>query len=238
MDQHTMKRMFLCALIAIGVGCSPSAVPQILSDSTCDLPCWNEIRMGKTSQDELLAELATLTFVDQQSITVTNAPWTIFENGVYFSLYPRKSFWTSSSRSRADGQASILSGKVVELSLCGEFGITFGQVEEEIGQPISVISFKNPFTGGIWINAFNEHVGAELWFDTTNSPSQLEGQLSRDTPIDCLVLFDPEVFLAMQDAGLFTGGHYDADETREIMYPWVGYGLINELYPPRTPSSE
>jgi len=39
----------------------------------------------------------------------------------------------------------------------------------------------------------------------------------------------------MLEAKFFSSGSYNAEETLKVMYPWDGYGSLDEKYPPRQP---
>ena len=93
-----MKRIvFLILFLASSCSWSTGDQRSILEDSSCDLPCWNNIVAGQTSQDEVLQILSSLPVVDQESILVMDRPWNIFDDQIFFTLDPGNGFWQSNS---------------------------------------------------------------------------------------------------------------------------------------------
>ena len=61
------------------------------------------------------------------------------------------------------------------------------------------------------------------------------GELEPETVIDNIMFFNPVHYEKLLDAGMFSMGEFNASDTKKIMYPWKGYGNIDELYPLRLP---
>jgi len=213
--------------------CTTSTESQIsiTRKSDCDLPCWNNIIAGQTSEQDALASISTLSFIERESILVTNKPWNIFDNQIFFSYNARSGFKNNSLRL---SEIDISDGLVRVLTLCGDLHTTIGEIVQETGEPEKLIS-GGSIAGGRDVILVNPKVGVSYWYNTNEVPQQLEFEISPEINVGCLALFDPAIFEEMLDAGMFSMGHYDAEETLRVMYPWDGYGNLDEKYPPRKP---
>jgi hypothetical protein len=218
-----MKKLPLLLLFVI-TACSLVAPEiSILDNPTCDLPCWNDIAPGKTSQPETLQIIANLEGIDKDKTNVLNAPWLIFNKRIWFYLYTDSSL----ARVQTDGAVYFIDDKVAALLLQRNIGRTFGEIVELVGEPESIISMIT--VGGDVAIAIVPSKGVVLEFYPKSDKLQAE------TRIDAMMFFDTSHYEELLDAGMFSLGEYDANETRKIMYPWKGYGSIEELYPPRFP---
>jgi hypothetical protein len=79
-----MRKITLLLLLLI-TACTPKgATISIFENSKCNLPCWNAITPGKTSQAEALQVLKDLDGVDQKSIVGPSLPREIFSGIIFF----------------------------------------------------------------------------------------------------------------------------------------------------------
>ena len=220
------KLVMLICLFIVACGSSSDEV-SILDRSTCKLPCWNDVVAGQTTEDELLNILENLADVDPETIWNTNQAWNIFDDQVYFSF---RQGWTLSQRPILRGEAYITNDTVSELILCGEINTSMGELTEQIGEPEGIVSGNN-FYGGRTVILIDSQDGVSYWY--TTDLDKLE--INSDTSIDCLKIFDPSLYEEMLEAKFFSAGYYNAEETLRVMYPWDGYGNLDEKYPPRQP---
>jgi hypothetical protein len=124
------------------------------------------------------------------------------------------------------GLVESLGGKVAELRLMENLNLVFGDVVQRIGEPEYVISA--PFIGGG--NVFVALYPAKgVSFDIPYTSKEV----GAETEIKTITLFDPADYERLLGNRVFSV--YDVEGTKEIMYPWKGYGNIKELYPPRIP---
>jgi hypothetical protein len=228
-----LAKIIWILMILLAASCAPSANNQIsiLEKSNCDLPCWNNIKVGQTTQDEILQFLETSSDIDQKSIQIDNHPWTIFDSQIFFSFdqgglleqYP-------------DIQVDIsFSNHIVsELIVCGELYTTIGDIVEQIGEPESIISGDN-LDGNRDVILINSTAGISYWYTTDKSLGKAQYEMSPETNFECLNLFEPTLYEEMMEVGLFSMGHYNAEETLRVMYLWDGYGSVDEKYPARQP---
>lgn len=223
-----MKKLSLLFLLLILTACSNSSDQMsILDRSDCAFPCWNGIVVGKTSEAELVRILETLPDVDQESIEATGASGNVFEITIFFSF---RQGWTFEQRPKLRGNANITDDKLGALTFCGEINTTIGELVEQVGEPENIISGNNIGGGRTAILTLPSE-GVAFWY--TAELSNLE--ITPDTQIDCIQLFDPSLYNKMLDAKRFSAGYYNAEETLRVMYPWDGYGNLDEKYPPRQP---
>ena len=222
-----MKRLFLLILLFIAACKTTSEDLSILEKSSCNLACWNGVVAGQTSEDDLLKILENLPDVDPETIRTTNQAWNIFDNQIYFSFHQG---WTLSQRPKLRGEAYITNNIVSELTFCGDILITMGEIVKQIGEPESIISGNN-FYGGRTVILVHSQKGVSFWYTTELD----ELEITPDTRIGCLRVFDPLLYEEMLEAKFFSNGYYNAEETLKVMYSWDGYGNLDEKYPPRQP---
>ncbi|MCL4275402.1 MAG: hypothetical protein KJZ77_16135 [Anaerolineales bacterium] len=222
-----MKRLILFFfLLIVACGSLPDEY-SILDRSNCVLPCWNGITAGQTTEKELLEILKGLPDIDQKTIKITNEPWNIFDNQTFFSFHQN---WSLNQAPRLQGYVYIINNEVSKLAFCGEIKTSVGDIIEQIGEPENIISGNN-FYGGRTVILVHPSKGVS--FSYTTELDQLE--INSDTQISCLEIFDPLLYKEMLEAKFFSNGYYNTEETLRVMYPWDGYGNLDEKYPPRQP---
>jgi hypothetical protein len=221
-----MKKLFSLLFLCFVVSCSltgPSI--SILDDSQCELPCWKGITPGETSHEEALQIVKGLDGIDAESIAVINLPWEIFNKRIWFYLYKDSSL----TKEQTDGALYFIDDKVVALLLQRNIVRSFGDMVESVGEPETIIS--KPFVGGgNVVMAILPSKG--IRFEFFAKPSD---ELQPETEIDNVMFFDTKYYEDLLESGMFSLGEYGASDTRKIMYPWKGYGNLQELYPPRLP---
>jgi hypothetical protein len=216
-----MKNLILFVFLFIAACGTLSDEMSIVDKSSCKLPCWNGIIAGQTTESELLEILENLPGIDRGSIQNANRPWDIFDNQIFFSFQPG---------SRIEGEVRVSNSTVSDLILCGKIHVSIGDLVQEIGEPETVISGNNVGGGRTVILTYPQS-GISYWY--TASLNDLE--ITADTSIDCIKIFNPLLYEEMLEAGFFSAGYYNAEETLKVMYPWDGYGNLDEKYPPRQP---
>ena len=222
-----MKKLILLICLFIVACVNTPDEMSILDKSTCELPCWNDVVAGKTTENELLKILENLPDVDPETIRNTNQAWNIFDDQIYFSF---RQGWSFSQRPKLRGEVYITNNSVSELTLCGEINTTMGALVEAVGEPEHIISGNN-FYGGRTVILIHSKKGVSYWYTT-----ELDNlKISPDTSINCIDIFDPSLYETMLDAKFFSNGYYNAEETRKVWYSWSGYGNLDEKYPPRQP---
>jgi hypothetical protein len=197
--------------------------PSILDDSICDAPCWNGITVGVTTGEEMLAILRELPIVDQNIAVLS--PWKIYDGGLNFYLYPNGFY-----KHNVVVESRFIKSKVANIGFCGNLSVSLGDVIERTGEPNSIIIIGSP-SGGSFVTAINEDIGIRFTYDTANIPKHLRAEIAPEIPIKCLIYFAPEFYDEMLEAGSFSAGHLNAEQTLKAMRPWVGYGDLNQYIP-------
>lgn len=197
--------------------------PSVLEDSNCEAPCWNGIVVGVTAGEEMLAILRELPIVDQNIAMLSS--WKIYDGGLNFYLYPSGFY-----KHNVIVYSQFIQGKVAEISFCGDPGISFGDIVERVGEPKNIIIIGSP-SGGSFVTAINEDIGIRFTYDTANIPKHLRAEIAPEIPIKCLIYFAPEFYDEMLEAGSFSAGHLNAEQTLKAIRPWVGYGDLNQYIP-------
>jgi hypothetical protein len=103
-----------------------------------------------------------------------------------------------------------------------------------IGEPENIIS-GGSIAGGRDVILINPEVGISYWYNTDGQPKDFEFEITPETRVSCLYIFTPENYEILMEVGMFSSGHYNTEETLRVMYPWDGYGNLEEKYPPRQP---
>ncbi len=217
-------------LVVACIETSPES--SILEKSSCELPCWNNIVPGQTTETDLLRILENLPTVDQASIQNTNQPWNIFRNTVYFSLHQG---WTLSQKPKVEGTAYLRGDIVSDLILCGEINTRLRDIIQATGEPENILSGDHIEQSGRLVILINSQKGISYWYTAYKTGKNQQYEITPDDLVGCIDLFDPAIYEKLLDAKLLSGGHYNAEETLKVMYPWDGYGNLDEKYHPRQP---
>lgn len=212
-----MKKLTLLIFLLTVACTSIAPKTSILNDSTCQAPCWNEITPGKTSKDEAIKNIKN---ISKNSIDIFSQPWKIFDEHIRFSF--------EANNALIQGEAYFVNKKVNTLILSGEMGLTVGELVSKIGEPESVISMLFDGAGTVLIAIYpSKGVKFEIFAKSEN--------FQQETLIGNLMFFDTGYYQNLLEIGMFSMGTYNANETKKIMYPWDGYGNLDEKYPPRQP---
>lgn len=227
-----MKKFWLIILFIISA-CSTSSedTRSILDKSTCTLPCWNDIVMGQTTEDEFLQIIERLPDIDQGSIRITNQRWNMYDNQIYFSFQKR---WSLRQNFVTQADIYIIDNIVTDMSICRQLRTNIGEIVNAVGEPESIIT-GGAMTGGKDVILIWSEAGLSVSYNTNEIPESQRAEISPEIEIICLDLFDSDLYYKMMDAGFFSMGYYNAEETLKAMYPWNGYGNLNEKYPFRNP---
>ena len=206
-----MKRLILLIFLLI-TACSASPDEEsILDKSSCDLPCWNGIIPGQTTEEEFLKILQNLPNINTDTIKhQKTSEGNIFDKLIFFSF---RQGWTLSQRPKLHGEASIVENTVSSFTICGAINTSMGRLVEEIGEPEHIISGNN-FYGGRLVILIDSEKGVK--YTHTAELDKLE--ITPETRIDCIDIFDPSISEKMLEAGYFSNGDYNAEQTLSAWY--------------------
>jgi hypothetical protein len=230
--RKVVKKIWLVMFFLL-TSCTASVGDQIsiTKTSDCVLPCWNSIVAGQTKEQDAVQIISSLSFIDKESVLITKKPWNIFDNQIFFSFTARSGFKNKNPRL---SEIDVLDGLVRVFTLCGELHTTMGEIVQEIGEPEMIVS-GGSIAGGRDVILIKPKEGVSYWYNTKDVPKAVEFEINQQIEVQCLSLFDPAIFEELLDAGMFSMGHYNAEETMRVIYPWAGYGNLDEKYPPRQP---
>jgi hypothetical protein len=116
------------------------------------------------------------------------------------------------------------------MDFSGALSMSFDQFIERIGYPDNIITISG-HDGSISVMALYPEKG--VGYASIVNEGDLHIRQSDD--VYSLTIFDPKRFIDILDAGMFSNGFYNASQMQEMMYPWKGYGSVEELYPLRLP---
>ncbi|MBV6396872.1 MAG: hypothetical protein HFACDABA_02474 [Anaerolineales bacterium] len=229
-----MKRIFLTMLLLL-ISCttedtlSPVDNP-IFTESSCALPCWYGITVGKTTREELFDVLDGMSLVNQDSITLTESV-VLYDEHVYFTMGKGTKFLEVEGSDPVSqdylwtGQIDILNGKVMRLVLSGGLGLTMQDVVDIFGTPSYVIPY---FTRG-GSNIEVELISPTRGVDFSCRLADLESELTPDTKIGVLTIFEAELYSDMVENKQFMFAIIRAPNDLE-KYAWKGYGKIVDYW--------
>jgi hypothetical protein len=212
-------------LIILSACAASPASPSLLGISECEPPCWNGIIPGRTTRPELLGILADLPAIDQNSLTDAGA-WKFFDDRILLDL--------NLDDKVDDGLISveidILDEKVVDILFSGRLGVTFGEMTESAYDPEKIIIIRIQ-PGDLFVTALDSSHGISYGYTTQDIPGRLRSEVSPEIELGSMEFFDPAIYPQLLEAGLFSMGHLNAEETLALMKPWVGYGDL-KMYEP------
>lgn len=190
---------------------------DIFRTSSCDLPCWNGIVLGKTTQSDLLLILNSLSVVNKESIGTITAGG-IYESRVSFSVGVKGN----------DGQYPgfafmyIRDGKVSDMTFVGGFELTIDEAISIFGMPEYVYStYTN--SGKLDLRLFMPKTGAIVTLTKKHNDDMVSGKDQIETlEVIDLDLYDERI------QSVYTFGGQPLD-----FYKWEGFGNLFEKYPPR-----
>jgi len=222
-----MKRIIV-ALVLVLTSCSfgqfnkAPAGNSIFANSTCALPCWYGISIGKTTKQELLDILQSIPFVNRDSIAVIESTG-VFKERVYFTMerHPSLIYAQKSDSVLGVGNIFVLNNKVSQIIFQGDLGLNIQQVVDIFGTP----GYAIPFTasgGYIWVEFLSPAQGVDFGYGTNDPGSEI----TPATNISQLTLFDSILFDEMIQNNEFTFS-LTRDPNDLEKYIWEGYGSIN-----------
>lgn len=219
-----MKKSMVSFLFVFTVACSMlSPKTSILDNPKCELPCWNNIILGETAYPDALQIISDIDGVDPSKTNDQNAPWQIFSQQIWFYLYTDTSF----SGAQTDVALYFVDNKAAMMLINRNIERTYAELIEIAGEPKFISSVYHP--AGTSIIAINPSKGIAFEFKAKKDT------FNQDTQIDILMLFDPAQYQNLLKDGMFSWREYKGEEAVKILYPWKGYGSVDDLYPPTVP---
>jgi hypothetical protein len=229
MNKHTSIILKLLIMVSIFLlsACQPH-ITGVITDE-CAPPCWHQIVPGKTSYEDALKILKSISDVNHYKIDVWGQYY-IFSNGIEFRI-----------NTGEEGYIYSLDGIVAEIGFSKSKGImSFGKFVEEFGIPEygAQSSLLGPGFLGFgdaihdWFFAISPQKGIVCGYDTYSFRGR-DYILSPDTLITDIRFFDVNVFDVLLKEGFLIDFSFLKDYSQDNLIAWNGYGDIRVLYPQR-----
>lgn len=195
----------------------------MLSDNTCEPPCWANIHPGETTETDVRNILQNISSVEKGS--VFSSPFLGFD-GI---------FWSFSEG--GEGYVLLQNGTVWLLSFSNSdpnkgLNFTLAQAIEKYGEPENLFSAFNPDIpnwGGITF--FYPEKGVDFSYSSQIENKKYQGVLRPETPISSITYYSPEEYKEIFDKFFVGKLEWTEEEVNRSIYPWNGYGNISEKYP-------
>jgi len=228
-----MKISFLLVLpLLLLSACQSTQQPSaILTDSTCEPPCWNTITPGKTTKEEAIKIINTSGFIrdkiDEES------------QGHQFGL----EFFAWNFNHNGSGVIFLQQGKVFLIEFGSkpkesmfdrveEINVTLSQAIEKYGEPEVVFSAFNPdIPAWGWITFLYPEQGLDFYYSSHIERTKYQNVLRPETPISSINYYLPENSTEIFDKFFIGKSEWTEEEVNASIYPWKGYGSIAEKYP-------
>jgi len=215
--------LFITLVFSGFTSCSKHQISPILTDTSCEPPCWHGIVPGNTTKDDLISILDSLPIVNRSSIHEGDQ-WSVFDERVFFSL--------------ATGErafASILDGKVKVLmftkSPTTNLGITLQDVIDRYGAPETVLNDGVPMAGrGLLIDYPQKGISLDLgsienrWIEFLF----IRPKIGPRSKVITIRFFDPKDYEWTYE---WLHKKEYAQDYLDARHKWAGYGNIEAKYP-------
>lgn len=216
------KIIFLIFLTILLNSCSlEEDGASIFTNQLCGKSCWNNIKIGLTTEKELLEIIHELPNVEQNSITeYDDSAGSMFDKTISFQYFmdPKE----------IDSGVNVVirtqKEKVALMIFQGDLALNFEDFIDEFGEP-NFVSSLWVADGGINVHFIYQSLGIEI----TNYFKSEKASVSPETEINYFFFFDPSMYDTFLKSDLLTA-EYDSF----VLYPWIGFGSIEDLYwPPK-----
>jgi hypothetical protein len=216
------------ALVCLVAGCQIlKARPSVIDGLVCAPPCWQNITPGETTEQEALKIVSALPLIDTESIQ--NLPPAQDIHSVYSrAIY---AFFLPDDPSQTHLFIGIINNRVADIFLDGYWDLTLEKTFEKLGEPqyVLVANYGTEFAIGFIIPP----KGIAFGYTTVGRPGWQRTKISSKITIEYIDFFDPNTYQQFLDSRTLTYGDLSGKEISERLVPWVGYGDIQEKYPPK-----
>lgn len=221
--QITLIAAFL--IIALISVYETTSGPSLVANSTCELPCWNQVKLGETNSTEFLKILDHVSSVNKgHTITVKLQNGAFYDTAISFATGKD---WTGFFY-RTTAEAELLNDRVIELIFQGETDMILARAIEQFGPPDHVFAFYGP--GGlddVEVKIFFERAAVVAGFRLSN----IEAEIKPEQRIDFISMVAPNYYQKRVDSGVYTYFLENAN-----FHNWTGYGSVKDKYwPPDLP---
>lgn len=219
--KHWFERNVICmAVLFVAAGCQiQHPKPSILDNPVCAPPCCQNTTPGMTTHKGFLDSIKSYQYLDQSSIHDYEASWQEFTD-----LISGRIKFSPDSVTVFD--TYFLDDKVAAISFQGDWDLTLGQAQNELGEPTHILVVKEQ--GEEFVELIIQTKGIAFGYSTLDRPSWWRSRIDPDIRISSIDFYSPDNYQQILDAGLLSYGVLDATETAERMQPWKGYGDLSQ----------
>ena len=228
MKMNKYVQMILIAaflIIVLIIVYETTSRPSLVADSTCELPCWNHVKLGETNSAEFLKILAHVSSVNKNHIvTVKLQNEAFYDTAISFATGKD---WTGFFH-RTIAEAEILNDRVIELIFQGETDMILARVIEQFGAPDHIFAYYGPGgLGDVEVKIFFERAAVVVGFRLSN----IEAEIKPEQSIDFISMVAPSYYQKRLESGAYTYFLENAN-----FHNWTGYGSVKDKYwPPNLP---
>jgi hypothetical protein len=226
MKKYCFTIIILMIVGLLTLGCQ--AKESLVFDNTCVAPCWRQIQPGKTTEKEVSDLLAGFPDIKAHKVVHsffanTNSPYLTFE-----------------LPSNLNVTIGLIEDRVAFIQFDDQNGIaTFGNCVQRFGAPefvvqSSIIGPGIPIgpTEGLhtWFYALNKDKGIIYGYDTYRYFGK-NTVLAPTTMATEIEFYDVDSYETLLKNYLLINVDPSENFSSENLYPWAGYGNLDELYP-------
>jgi hypothetical protein len=207
----------LLTLIACGLLAACRGQSTVLTDKTCQAPCWKGINPGRSTVPQVVSILKQLPEVKATSILVNKVD------------ADRSNVFAQFSQSSAELDIRVYTWDQVAVAIYFDVrgALTFAEVFSLTGDPESVYA-ESGCADSRWlsIGLLNKTRGIYMtYFDSSFHDGQ-KAKLSADSPVSDLVYFDPANYdKVLQSAAIREAGQLSTFSSN--LKPWTGFGEVS-----------
>ena len=217
----TLILISLCAIIS-----SCQAKDFSIFSKECKAPCWRYIEPGKTTEEETMDLLTGFADIEQDKTwrggSNSTDKYIAFNlsNDVNVTIYPVDKIIALILFENSGGIASF--GECVK-----EYGVPEYIVQSSVmgfGLPVGATSAKHT-----WVYALNPKNGVAYGYDTY-SYFWKNTELTPNTKVTIIKFYDTNSYETLLAQGFLVNKEVSEEFSIENLYPWAGYGNVDELY--------
>jgi hypothetical protein len=218
-------------LLVILTAYEPAKPSPILTDTSCEAPCWNLITPGETTTQQVIDILNQSDQVIDKSIRSRSSldrcnkiDWKFENNG-------------TGTITTCDGLVTMIGfGPKVKESIFDKekgLGVTFSGAIDRYGEPESILSNSglcNFDTPCVYLWALYPQKGIVYSSSGLQNTEDSSAELKKDTPVFSIIFFLPKHYddILYKTLNPLGASH---EMVRKYIYSWKGFGKVEEKYP-------
>jgi hypothetical protein len=218
--QRLEKTLLTLAVLLVATGCQLRRSEQSIVDNpTCSPPCWQNITPGVTTRQEFIDLITKYQYFQQESLHDYDSSWQSFDD----LIRGRIQF---GPQAITNFDAFVLNEEIVDLSFHGSWNITLDQAINNLGKPTSIVVIA--YGNDIFVEMLIPKKGIAFGYTSIGQPAWWQSRIEPDIKISSIDFYTPDAYEKILDAGLFSYGILDGNETLNRMQIWKGYGNLSQ----------